>query len=76
MTRAVDLKRRERDYLIINDGLSRLEHKGIQRDTVPGVFLEGAPVYPGAGFSREAHIQVAERNPACIRGVFRPNLPA
>lgn len=40
-------------------------------DTVRGVFTEGEPVYPGAGFDAETHIQVAVRNPACIKGVFR-----
>jgi hypothetical protein len=38
-----------------------------------GAFLEGDPIYPGAGFSREAHVRIAVRNPAGILGVFLPN---
>jgi hypothetical protein len=68
-----DLKRRELDCLVINDCLSRLRQQGIEYDTVRGAFLEGDPAYPGGGFSREAHIQIAVRNPACILGVFQPN---
>ena len=69
-----DLKRRELDCLVINDCLSRLHRQGVEYDSVRGAFLEGDAAYAGAGFSREAHIQIAVRNPACILGVFRPNL--
>jgi hypothetical protein len=40
-------------------------------DTVRGIFLEGAPIYPTAGFHEKTHVQIAVRNPACIKGVFR-----
>ena len=40
-------------------------------DTVKGVFTEGAPLYPGSGFRQKTHIQIAVRNPRCIKGVFR-----
>jgi len=40
-------------------------------DTVRGVFTEGGPAYEGAGLSVKTHIQIAVRNPACIKGVFR-----
>ena len=40
-------------------------------DTVKGVFTEGNPVYPGAGFREKTHIQIAVRNLRCIKGVFR-----
>jgi hypothetical protein len=69
-----DAKRRRLDCLVINDHLRQLRLQGIEYDTVRAAFLEGEPAYPGAGFSREAHIQIAVRNPACILGVFRPNL--
>jgi len=69
-----DAKRRELDCLVINYSLDRLKERGIEYDTVRGAFLEGAPVYPGSGFSQETHIQLAVRNAACILGVFRPNL--
>jgi hypothetical protein len=40
-------------------------------DTVRGVFTEGEPAYPGAGFLEKTHIQIAVRDPSCIKGVFR-----
>lgn len=41
-------------------------------DSVRGVFQEGGPVYPGAGFREKSHIQIAIRNPNCIKGFFWP----
>jgi hypothetical protein len=41
-------------------------------DTVRGMFREGRPVYPGAGFWEKSHVQIAIRNPDCIIGYFRP----
>ncbi len=40
-------------------------------DTVKGVFTEGSAIYPGSGFLKKTHIQIAVRNPQCIKGVFR-----
>jgi hypothetical protein len=40
-------------------------------DTVRGVFTEGGPAYDGAGFDEKTHIQIAVRNPDCIKGIFR-----
>jgi hypothetical protein len=40
-------------------------------NTVRGMFAEGARVYPGAGFHKKSHIQIAVRNPNCIKGYFR-----
>lgn len=71
--RGAEGKLRELDCLVINTCVDRLRASGVQYDTVRGAFLEGPPVYPGAGFSREAHVQLAVRNPSCILGVFRPN---
>lgn len=62
------------DCLIINKCLEMMKDRGNEFDTVRAAFLEGAPVYPGAGFSRESHIQISVRNPSCILGVFRPNI--
>lgn len=73
--RGRESKLRELDCVVLNDCLSRLSQRGLAYDSVRGAFLEGEPVYPGAGFAREAHIQIAVRNPACILGVFRPSLP-
>ena len=41
-------------------------------DTVRGMFTEGQRVYPGSGFRRKNHVQIAVRNTACIRGLFIP----
>ncbi len=67
-------KLRELDCLVINTCIEELRESGAEYDTVRAAFLEGDPVYPTAGFSRESHIQVAVRNSACILGVFRPNM--
>jgi hypothetical protein len=40
-------------------------------DSLKGIFTEGAPAYPGAGFAEKTHIQIAVRNLRCIKGVFR-----
>ncbi|MGA6974116.1 MAG: hypothetical protein WBY93_20990 [Candidatus Binatus sp.] len=40
-------------------------------DSVKGVFIEGRPAYEGSGFYEKTHIQIAVRNPDCIKGVFR-----
>ncbi len=41
-------------------------------DSVRSPFLEGAPVYDGAGIKAASHIQIAVRNMACIKGYFMP----
>lgn len=40
-------------------------------DTVKGLFVEGPPLYPGAGFATKTHVQIAVCNMSCIKGVFR-----
>ncbi len=40
-------------------------------DTVRGVFVEGAPIYPTSGFREKTHIQICVSNPGVIKGVFR-----
>jgi hypothetical protein len=41
-------------------------------DTVRGAFWEGGELYPGAGFGKKNHIQIAVRSASCIKGYFRP----
>jgi hypothetical protein len=72
--RGREWKLRELDCMVINACVDELHRGGTDYDTVRGAFLEGTPVYPGAGFSRESHIQIAVRNSSCILGVFQPNL--
>ena len=72
--RGRDWKLRGLDCLVINTCIAELLRTGREYDTVRGAFLEGPPVYPGAGFSSESHIQIAVRNRDCILGVFQPNI--
>lgn len=44
-------------------------------DSVRGPFLEGEPIYDGAGFRSHSHIQICVCNDACIKGYFRPIYP-
>lgn len=41
-------------------------------DTVRGLFVESDEVYPGGGFYRKTHTQIAVRNDTCIKGIFIP----
>ena len=41
-------------------------------DTVRAAFPEGGKLYPGAGFTKRSHIQIAVRAPECVKGYFRP----
>jgi len=43
-----------------------------QYDSLRAPFWEGGELYPSAGFSAKAHIQIAIRNVGCIKGYFRP----
>ncbi len=43
-------------------------------DSVRGVFFEGEELYPNAGFKEKNHIQIALRNPNCIKGYFIPRV--
>ena len=75
----VDLPRNSKDHLrrnldcaVVRRLHTILEAQNLPAvDTLKGVFTEGPPVYPGAGFDQKTHIQLAVRNPRCIKGVFR-----
>lgn len=41
-------------------------------DTVRGMFVEGERIFPGSGIYRKSHVQIAVRNPACVKGLFFP----
>lgn len=41
-------------------------------DTVRAFFVEGEPLYEGAGVRDLDHVQLCVRNPRCIRGYFLP----
>lgn len=41
-------------------------------ESVRAAFIEGDPIYPGAGFNDKTHIQLCIINPNCIKGFFLP----
>ena len=41
-------------------------------DSVRAAFSEGKPLYDGARFMSQNHIQLAILNPNCIKGIFLP----
>ncbi|GAA3912214.1 hypothetical protein [Chitinophaga oryziterrae] len=41
-------------------------------DSVRGAFMEGGPAFKGSGISKKSHVQIAVRNPNCIKGFFLP----
>lgn len=53
-------------------------HSTLERNHEPSVdsircaFEEGSPAFPGSGILDRTHIQICIRNPACIKGYFRP----
>jgi hypothetical protein len=69
-----------RDLLLRNLDRAVIENLHQQRtlknltpfDSVRGVFIEGKPLYNGAGFHEKNHIQICIRNPNCIKGFFVP----
>ncbi len=50
---------------------AKARERGEPIDSVKGAFTEGGPIYPGSGFHKEPHPQIAVVNPACIQAVFR-----
>jgi hypothetical protein len=40
--------------------------------TVRSPFLEGKPLYENTFFRSKTHIQIAVRDPSCIKGYFLP----
>ncbi len=69
---SADQLRRNLDCAVVRRLHSLREEQGLSGiDTVRGIFTEGEPVYPGAGFREKTHVQIAVRNPECIKGVFR-----
>lgn len=68
-----DLKARFLDCAVIETMHTIRQEGGLpEYETVRSPFWEGNRLYPGAGFTEEAHIQIAVRNPKCILGYFRP----
>jgi len=66
-----DTLRRQLDRAVIEQAHLIYDTMGARIDSVRGVFTEGRPIYGGSGFDEETHVQIAIRNPDCIKGVFR-----
>ena len=67
------------DYGALGEVKSAYDHLELREDAgappydaVLGVFEEDEPLYPGAGFKRRTHIQVAVRDLEIVIGYFRP----
>ena len=69
-----DLLLRYLDCAVINEAISISNEINDYTpfDTVRGLFTEGEPIYPGAGFMEKTHIQISVVNPNCIKGYFLP----
>lgn len=66
-----DLLLRNLDCAVIETIHQFNKEDGLQGfDSVRGVFFEGNDLYPNAGFKEKNHIQIAIRNPNCIKGFF------
>ncbi len=64
---------RKLDCAVINSVHTLIEQQGGPAfDTVRAAFVEGEPIYAGAGFRRKNHIQVCVRRPENVRGYFHP----
>jgi hypothetical protein len=61
------------DCAVIEYTHSLLKTKGERPfDSVRAAFIEGDPIYEGAGFNEKTHIQICIINPICIKGFFLP----
>ena len=68
-----DLLLRYLDCAVINHAMELAEKDYPPFDSVRGVFMEGEPLYPNAGFRKKNHIQICVRNSKKILGYFRPS---
>jgi hypothetical protein len=66
-----DRLRRQLDCAVIEHLHAINEVDSAPLETVRAAFPEGGKIYPNAGFDEKTHIQIAVRNPDCIKGVFR-----
>lgn len=67
-----DLLRRKLDCAVLRY-LHEIREKSGEPpiDTIKGIFIEGEPIYPEAGFFDKTHVQICVCNPDKIKGVFR-----
>jgi len=69
-----DFKARELDCAVIRYACALAEELGEPFDSIRSAFIEGAPLYEGAKFHSENHIQLAIINTDCIKGIFLPRI--
>lgn len=68
-----DRVKRKLDCAVINFTHDLREADGLQpSDTVRAPFTEGGALFTGSMIMSQTHIQIAVRNPKCIKGYFRP----
>jgi hypothetical protein len=67
-----DFKKRELDCAVIRYAHKLAKQEGMEFDSVRAAFSEGKPLYDGARFMSQNHIQLAILNPNCIKGIFLP----
>ncbi len=68
-----DFKSRKLDCAVIETlHLLRKENELKPYETVRGFFVEGEPLYEGAGLRQQDHIQLCVCDPHCIVGYFIP----
>jgi hypothetical protein len=67
-----DFRNRELDCAVIRHAHQLAKDEGVHFDSVRAAFWEGEPLYEGAGFKKQNHIQIAVLNPNCIKGIFLP----
>jgi len=70
--KGVILKHSENNYDWLGNGVYFWENNYDEFDSVRGMFIEGSTLYPKSGFREKNHIQIAIRNPNCIKGFFIP----
>lgn len=71
-----DFKNRQLDCAVIRYAHALAKDEGTEFDSVRAAFWEGDELYPGAGFRKQNHIQIAVINPDCIKGIFIPRKKA
>lgn len=66
-----DEKNRMLDCAVVNAIFDELPKGALS--AVKSPFFEGDPVYPGAFFFNQTHVQICVKNPDCLMGIF--NVP-
>lgn len=68
-----DRVKRKLDCAVINFTHELRAAENLQPfDTVRAPFTEGGALFSGSMIMSKTHIQIAVRNPKCIKGFFRP----